>query len=128
MVALSCCLWTLKTFARWQLRTAYSGSRLAVFYHMDACAWGHAAWGAFVCRRRYTTTRQAWEHVAACGWPLLLFLTVTRDARRFAYAFELSTCLQCDDNRADPVRRARDDATADGDGRRLPGALHSIGI
>ena len=74
------------------------------------------------------TTRQAWEQLAACGWPLLLFLTVTRDARRFAYAFELSTCLQCDDNRADPVRRARDDATADGDGRRLPGALHSIGI
>lgn len=70
----------------------------------------------------------SWRLAPTCGWPLLLFLTVTRDARRFAYAFELSTCLQCDDNRADPVRRARDDATADGDGRRLPGALHSIGI
>lgn len=126
MVALSCCLWTLKTFARWQLRTAYSGSRLAVFYHMDACACGHGH-GGHLCVEG-VTTRQAWEQLAACGWPLLLFLTVTRDARRFAYAFELSTCLQCDDNRADPVRRARDDATADGDGRRLPGALHSIGI
>lgn len=50
MVALSCCLWTLKTFARWQLRTAYSGSRLAVFYHMDACAWGHGMGGICVSK------------------------------------------------------------------------------
>lgn len=88
-------------------------------------------WGAFVYVEG-VTTRQAWEQLAACAYlrvaTVMLFLTVTRDARRFAYAFELSTCLQCDDNRADPVRRARDDATADGDGRRLPGALHSIGI
>ena len=133
MVALSCCLWTLKTFARWQLRTAYSGSRLAVFYHMDACAWGHGH-GGHLCVPKANALQldkrgSSWRLAPTCGWPLLLFLTVTRDARRFAYAFELSTCLQCDDNRADPVRRARDDATrADGDGRRLPGVLHSIGI
>ena len=66
MVALSCCLWTLKTFARWQLRTAYSGSRLAVFYHMDACACGHGH-GGHLCVEG-VTTRQAWEQLAACAY------------------------------------------------------------
>ena len=66
MVALSCCLWTLKTFARWQLRTAYSGSRLAVFYHMDACACGHGMGG--ICVSTALQLDEAWEQLAACAY------------------------------------------------------------
>ena len=61
---------------------------------MGACGMG----GICVSKALQLDKRgSSWRLAPTCGWPLLLFLTVTRDARRFA--FELSTCLQCDDVR-----------------------------